>query len=668
MRINQPVTQREYPFPQGVTLMSTTDTQSHVTYANEAFVEVSGFERDEILGQPHNLVRHPDMPKEAFADMWVTLKGGESWTALVKNRRKNGDHYWVRANATPIERSGEVTGYMSVRTQPTAEEIAAADALYRRFREGTAKGLAFHKGIVVRTGLLAWVSLFRTLSVGWRTRLASVLAVAPAVASALLIGMAGKALAILLAGAVLGVLLGSLMLERQIGKPLRSIVAQAQRVASGQPAENLNLNRVDEIGMLLRSVNQAGLNLRALVDDVAERAVAVDSGSAEIAQGNLDLSARTESQASALEQTAASMEQFSSTVRQNADNAQQGNRLAQSASEVAVKGGQAVAQVVDTMRGINESSKRIADIVGVIDGIAFQTNILALNAAVEAARAGEQGRGFAVVAGEVRSLAGRSAEAAKEIKQLISDSVERVEQGSQQVDQAGTTMQEVVQSINQVTELMAQITLASREQADGVVQVGEAVTLLDQATQQNAALVEEMAAAAANFKSQAHELVGTVNVFKLGAQGQARGATAARALSSPRTSEMDIGINLKDAIKAHADWRNKLRTAILKQETLDADTIGRDDCCNLGKWLHGHGASQFGGRPAFTQLVGAHKSFHREAGQVARHVNEGQYEQADRMLANEASYGRASNAVRQHIAELMQRVKGPGMQMATLAH
>jgi methyl-accepting chemotaxis protein len=258
-------------------------------------------------------------------------------------------------------------------------------------------------------------------------------------------------------------------------------------------------------------------DLAGIVGRVREGSEGVASASAEIAQGNNDLSARTESQASTLQQTSASMIELSKTVGQNADKAREANQLAMAASTVAVHGGEVVGQVVETMRGINDASKKIADIIGVIDGIAFQTNILALNAAVEAARAGEQGRGFAVVATEVRSLAGRSADAAKEIKQLIGASVERVEQGSNLVDQAGVTMGEVVNSIKRVTDLIGEISAASDEQSQGVAQVGEAVTQMDQVTQQNAALVEEMAAAASGLKSQAQELVQTVAVFKLGA-------------------------------------------------------------------------------------------------------------------------------------------------------
>jgi len=266
---------------------------------------------------------------------------------------------------------------------------------------------------------------------------------------------------------------------------------------------------------LMQGLHRMQDSLRQLVGEVRQATDSITTASSEIAAGSQDLSGRTESQASSLEETAASMEELSSTVKLNADNARQANQLAQSASHVAVQGGQVVAQVVDTMKGINDSSKKIADIINVIDGIAFQTNILALNAAVEAARAGEQGRGFAVVASEVRSLAGRSAEAAKEIKTLINDSVSRVEQGSAQVDQAGTTMDEVVTSIRRVTDIVGEISVASTEQSQGVAQIGEAVTHMDQATQQNAALVEESAAAAMSLREQAQHLNQLVGTFRL---------------------------------------------------------------------------------------------------------------------------------------------------------
>ena len=320
--------------------------------------------------------------------------------------------------------------------------------------------------------------------------------------------------AILAAVTVAIAALVSWRLSRGIAKGVDAARQTAQRIGNGDLSETVVVTGKDEIGKLLQSLSGMQDSLVQVVSRVRNGSEAVATASAEIAQGNQDLSQRTESQASALEQTAASMEELGSTVRQNADNARQANQLAQSASSVAVQGGEVVSQVVQTMREINDSSRRIADIITVIDGIAFQTNILALNAAVEAARAGEQGRGFAVVAGEVRSLAQRSAEAAKEIKALITDSVGRVEQGSELVDRAGATMQEVVASIRRVTDIMGEISAASSEQSEGVAQIGEAVQSMDQATQQNAALVEEMAAAATSLNSQAQDLVQAVAVFR----------------------------------------------------------------------------------------------------------------------------------------------------------
>jgi methyl-accepting chemotaxis protein len=301
------------------------------------------------------------------------------------------------------------------------------------------------------------------------------------------------------------------------GEPMAA-AAVARAVSQGDLTHQLVVQPGDR-SSIVSALQEMQISLTRVVSNVRQGSEGVATASSEIAQGNHDLSSRTESQAGVLEETAASMKELSAMVHQNADNALQANQLAMSASTVAMQGGKVVAQVVDTMKGINEASRRIGDIIGVIDGIAFQTNILALNAAVEAARAGEQGRGFAVVASEVRSLAGRSAEAAKEIKSLISTNVERVEHGTHLVDQAVSTMQEVVVSIRRVADMMGSISLASNEQSLGVGQVGDAVTHMDQVTQQNAALVEEMAAAASALKAQAQDLVHTVAVFKLGGDG-----------------------------------------------------------------------------------------------------------------------------------------------------
>ncbi|MDD2808620.1 methyl-accepting chemotaxis protein [Rhodoferax sp.] len=307
------------------------------------------------------------------------------------------------------------------------------------------------------------------------------------------------------------------LLAQSITQPLSRVVQVSDAMAQGDLTHTLAPAGTDEVGALVQAVGHMGHNLTALVTQVRQGSEAVASASAQIAQGNHDLSSRTESQASALEQTAASMEQLSATVKHTADSAAQANNLAINASSVAVYSGELMTQVVQTMHHINDSARRIFDIIGVIDSIAFQTNILALNAAVEAARAGDEGRGFAVVAAEVRALAGRSAAAAKEIKTLIGASVERVEQGSRQVDDVGKQMTEVVNAVLQVTEFIASISAASRQQSTGVAQVSEAVVQMDHNTQQNAALVEQMAAAASSLNQQAQDLVQAVAVFKLSA-------------------------------------------------------------------------------------------------------------------------------------------------------
>jgi aerotaxis receptor len=514
MRVNQPVTQREFEFPADATLMSTTDPQSHVKYANDAFVSVSGFTREEIIGQPHNFVRHPDMPEAAFADMWATLKGGEPWTGLVKNRRKDGDHYWVHANAIPIVRGGRTQGYMSVRTRATREESAFAEKLYAEMRAGRA-GVRMHKGLLLGNSAVAALFNWRkTLGARGRIRLTLSLVWLAMLLVGIPLASDMTALARLAVVVGVGMIITAIVFEQMFARPLEELKRQALAVATGAHQDVSSMDRVDEIGMSMRCVSQLGLMFRWLVNDVSQQVVNLQTAVNEIAKGNEDLSSRTEQAASSLEQTAASMEQMNATVKNNADTAQQANELSGQASTAAAQGGEAMAQVVARMGDISSSSRRIADIIGVIDGIAFQTNILALNAAVEAARAGEQGRGFAVVAGEVRNLAQRSAEAAKEIKSLIGASVEQVEAGSRLVDGAGQAMEEIMGKVQRVSDLISEISGSVREQSTGIAQVGQAVSHLDQVTQQNAALVEESTAASYSLQQQAASLVAAVGVFR----------------------------------------------------------------------------------------------------------------------------------------------------------
>ncbi|MBI3479053.1 MAG: Tar ligand binding domain-containing protein [Nitrosomonadales bacterium] len=894
MRNNQPITDVEYVLKETDSIVSKTDSKGIITYINEDFLRISGFAESELIGTSHNIVRHPDMPPEAFADLWQSLKANRPWTGLVKTRCKNGDFYWVEANVTPIYENGQHVGYMSVRSKPARAQIDAASAAYALFRNGQAGGLRIRDGRVVKSSLLGKLNPMKNTTIKlrmtaallamsllmliigglglsgmgksydslgsvyedgivsmehitriqklmlinrlriavslvtptaevirknteeveqnieeigkiWKTYTANpyltpedkaladkfgedrkrfvVEGLKPAIAALRANDIvlanrivvenvrplyepaaadAEKILAMQIDGAknaynnagerygytrtifiallTIGVLMALwavLMLWRGVLHPIDTVVGLLRQVAQGNYTSSFSTIRNDEIGKLLDAIksmqiklgfdvadalrvsnenlrikigldnvstsvmisdperkiiymnkavhelmavaeadirkalpdfsaaklmggsidafhrnpahqkamleslstthctqielggrtfalaaspviNERGTRLGAALewkDRTAEVAVekevaaivdaavlgdftkriemqgkegffrqlgeslnqllqtssdglgevahmldalaqgnlterittdymgtfgklkddanatadklteiigqikdatdTINTASKEIAAGNSDLSQRTEEQASSLEETASSMEELTSTVKQNAENAKQANQLAKGASDVAGKGGAVVGQVVTTMDQINESSRKIVDIISVIDGIAFQTNILALNAAVEAARAGEQGRGFAVVAGEVRNLAQRSAAAAKEIKTLIGDSVEKVEGGSKLVAQAGQTMEEIVSSIRRVTDIMSEITAASSEQSQGIEQVNTAITQMDEVTQQNAALVEEAAAAAESLQEQAQNLTESVATFKM---------------------------------------------------------------------------------------------------------------------------------------------------------
>ena len=541
MRNNQPVTQREHLLSPNDYLISRTDLKGRITFANRAFIETSGFTAEELLGAPHNLVRHPAMPPEAFADLWRALEAGQSWTGVVKNRRKDGDHYWVLATVTPTRVAGRVVGYTSVRAMASREQIDATAALYQRFRENRARGLAIRDGAVVRTGLagllgrLTRVDLKRRIL--WAQLAGLVWFLAAAGGAHWLAPEAAAQLWPWLWGAfglaVLSSFAAGSMLVTRVERPVGEMLDFALRMGAGDLTTGFDHESNDEIGALARAMRTMQRSLLSVVHDIHEGMASISTATHEVAAGNNDLSQRTEQQAASLEETASSMEQLTSTVRQNADNARQATGLAANASDTAVRGGDAVGRVVQTMDEINEASRKIVDIIGVIEGIAFQTNILALNAAVEAARAGEQGRGFAVVAGEVRSLAQRSANAAKEIKGLIGDTVARVENGAAQVSDAGATMDEIVQAVRRVTDIMGEISSASAEQSSGIEQVNQAVAQMDEVTQQNAALVEQAAAAAGALEEQANRLRESVSTFRVSMQAEVRPARPRKGLPAP---------------------------------------------------------------------------------------------------------------------------------------
>jgi aerotaxis receptor len=528
MRTNLPVTNVEYVLQDHEAPTSRTDTHGNITYVNQDFVNICGFSEEELLGSPQNIVRHPDMPEEAFTDLWRTIKSGKPWTGLVKNRTKNGDHYWVEANVSPIIENGKIVGYTSVRAKPSREQVQAADAVYRAIKAGD-KTLEIHEGSAIRRSLGQRIRELTTFSIKAKLLMASasvsLLFLMTGVLSWIATTQDGvEAADWSMALSVLGVLLGGLfgvMACRNIISPMKHLQQDIERMSSGDMSGRIVVRGNDEMTHLAQSVRILQLNIKWLLGQISEATGFVNMGAGEIAAGNADLCSRTESQASSLEETASTMEELTSTVKQNAEHAHHASQLVSSTADIATNGGEVVGKVINTMGSIKESSRKIADIIGVIDGIAFQTNILALNAAVEAARAGEQGRGFAVVASEVRNLAQRSASAAKEIKTLISDSVEQVEAGRKLVDEAGEAMDDIVTSVQLVADIISGTATASQEQSSGIEQVNQAVGQMDEMTQQNAALVEQAAAAAESLQNQAAKLAQLVDTFTLVPGGKA---------------------------------------------------------------------------------------------------------------------------------------------------
>ena len=519
MRNNQPVTQHEFTFADSELLLSTTDSQGRLTHCNAAFARVSGFTVQELMGQPHNIVRHPDMPPEAFKDMWATIGHGRSWKGLVKNRRKDGRFYWVHAHVTPIMQGDKPVGYMSVRAKPSREQVQAAEQLYAQLaqeRGKTRPTMRLHAG---HLRVFGWRNVLGKLQ-----RACLTTRIAAAMAPLLLLGClpvllgftAPWHIALHLLAMTLCAITGLAWLHRSITLPLGRAHQLAQQLASCQL--NTALPPVHGRGPIARMtehLHQVHYNLRAVVGDARHEISAFTQLAQELSESARNLALRTETQAERLQQTANAMTSLASNVSQAQHTTDTVLQQSHHSTQLTQNGGQAMQQVHAMVQELRDSSQQMGDIITAMEGIAFQTNILALNAAVEAARAGEQGRGFAVVAGEVRSLAQRSAASAKEVKTLISGSNTRIHAGAERMQQANGTLAQAVDAVAQVSALMQSLAQASRQQANGLTQVHSAVADIDQLTQENARMFERSVHSANGISSNAGTLHRTLEVFRM---------------------------------------------------------------------------------------------------------------------------------------------------------
>ncbi|MBA5637858.1 PAS domain-containing protein [Duganella sp. LX20W] len=524
MRTNLPVSQRAYTFPADQTIVSVTDTKGRIVYCNPTFVDISGFTHAELMGQPHNIIRHPDMPAEAFRDLWDTLQEGRPWSGLVKNRRKNGDHYWVLAHAAPMMDGGRVTGYLSVRTAPDPAAVAMAEKLYAEMRADAASGhptITLRHGRVLRAGLLN--RLRRQLTPSTRGRMLAL----QMLAAACLLGLARSGLPLWLqvVGAALVAGAATARMWHLNVAPLRAVLRDANQLAAGDLAHTVSTGASGTVGQLQRALLQMSVNLRAVVRDVRDEVDHLRRSVHDIAAGNADLSSRTEAQAGSLQQMAAALAAINDKVREGAQAVSAATGLAGQTGAVARRSDEAVDAAAHAMTDISASSSHIGEIIHLIESVAFQTNLLALNAAVEAARAGPAGRGFAVVATEVRTLAQRTSAATQQIKQLVAESADHVRQGAGRTDEARARMRDAVQSVTELASVLDGISDAAQLQQASMAEVHAAVGHIDAMTQQNAALVEQQLAAAGALCEQADNVNDSVRIFRLKA-GEATVAEA----------------------------------------------------------------------------------------------------------------------------------------------
>jgi len=512
MRVNLPVTHVERHLADNEYIVSKTDLKGRITYINRPFMEISGFTESELMGQSHNIIRHPDMPPEAFADMWNTLQQGKAWRGLVKNRCKSGDHYWVEANANPIWEEGQIVGYMSLRTKPTRLQIDQADRVYQQIQTGAARGIAISEGRAVRAGLLGKLFSLRHLSIRARLMMTGmVLALVMLASTGLEFGVLNKGaltltpdmsmLGFLVALGFASLVYGWRLIDSSIFRSLNEVVRHSQSIAGGDLRLHDGGDLYTEIDRLKHAIFTLSGNVASIVSDIRHASGALSSASEEVNATAQSLSQASSEQAASVEETSASMEQMSASIDQNTENARVTEGIASKAASDAVEGGKSVNDTVVAM-------KTIADKIGIIDDIAYQTNLLALNAAIEAARAGEHGKGFAVVAAEVRKLAERSQVAAQEIGEVAKSSVDLAER-------AGALLSEMVPNINKTSDLVEEITAASMEQSSGAGQINTAMSQLNQITQQNASSSEELAARAEEMSSQAEQLQQLMSFFKV---------------------------------------------------------------------------------------------------------------------------------------------------------